>query len=381
MFLRKSIWIFSTICLFLACDLKVLPPETRLDSPLNHVRNGNTLLWKGKIDEAFYEFNRAKELNSEYAPAYIGLGLVAAYTGDYEKGLKTMQSARKYAQGDNQQFDVHVGFMRLYLIGRSNLNPEWLKLVEDEFSQAIHIAPNSPELYYYMGLAFKMTYELSKAADQFKKVLDLNKKFVKEADKEYALLQKVKSAKPESFNGKKIALKAQINRADVAALFIEELKIDQYVTTLKKIDQPSTPSQQKQKTDQNLELSLATDIHDHELKDDINAVIAYEIKGLRLFPDQTFKPYQMITRSEYALMIEDILIKITGDIRLATLFKDKFSPFPDVKNDQLYFNAIVMSTNSGIMIPKDLATGEFDPLGPLSGIEALMGIRTLQSQI
>ena len=89
----------------------------------------------------------------------------------------------------------------------------------------------------------------------------------------------------------------------------------------------------------------------------------------------------MITRSEYAMMIEDILIKITADMKLATLFKDKPSPFPDVKNDQLYFNAVVMSTNSGIMIPKDLATGEFDPLGPLSGIEALMGIRTLQSQI
>jgi tetratricopeptide (TPR) repeat protein len=49
---------------------------------VHHVKNGNTLLKSGKIDDAFREFSRAKELDPDYPPAYVGLSLVYGLRGD-----------------------------------------------------------------------------------------------------------------------------------------------------------------------------------------------------------------------------------------------------------------------------------------------------------
>jgi hypothetical protein len=81
------------------------------------------------------------------------------------------------------------------------------------------------------------------------------------------------------------------------------------------------------------------------------------------------------------MMIEDILIKLTGVDDLATRFIGSVSPFPDLRNDLPYFNAVMICTTRSIMVAKDLATGEFDPIGPVSGADALLSIRMLKSQL
>jgi len=216
------------ICLLAACGPKAEAPKAKLDTPQHHVKNGNKLLDNGKIDAAFYEFNRAKELDPEYAPAYIGLGLVAAYRADFAGGLKTMKVARKYSSDGEQNRSVSVGFMRVYILGGEKIDKDWLELVEDEFSTAKRNGPDHPEAYYYMGVAYKLSFEFSKASEQFKKVLQLNSGFIAEADREYALTQKIERAVPGSIYGKKIAILEQITRADVAALFIEELPVKSF---------------------------------------------------------------------------------------------------------------------------------------------------------
>ena len=335
MFVRKIFFVLATISvLFLfACGPKAMAPKAELDTPEHHVTNGNKLLKAGKIDVAYREFNRAKELNPKFSPAYVGLGLVEGFRNDFIKGLKTMKTAKKYARGDEQKIAVNVGFMRLYIMGKEKVDKNWLKLVEKEFDKAVLIAKDVSEPYFHMGLAYKMSYKFRQAADQFSKVLELDNGYIAEADKEYALVQKIERAMPGSKIGKKIALVEKITRADVAALFIEELKIE------------------------------------------------IGIKGLQPFPDHTYKPYQTISRAEFAMMIEDILIKLTGVDDLATRFIGSVSPFPDLRNDLPYFNAVMICTTRGIMVAKDLATGEFDQMGPVSGADALLSIRMLKSQI
>ncbi len=335
MFDRKIFIILAAISLlfFYACGPKPMAPKAELDTPEHHVANGNKLLKAGKIDVAFREFNRAKELDPKFSPAYVGLGLVDGFRNNFKNSLKTMKEARKYARGDEQKIAVNVGFMRIYIMGKENVDKNWLKLVEEEFDKAILIDRALSEPHFYMGLAYKMSYKFRQAADQFSRVLELDNGYIAEADKEYALVQKIERAMPGSKIGKKIALVEKITRADVAALFIEELKIE------------------------------------------------IGIKGLQPFPDHTYKPYQTITRAEFAMMIEDILIKLTGVDDLATRFIGSVSPFPDLRNDLPYFNAVMICTTRGIMVAKDLATGEFDPTGPVSGADALLSIRMLKSQI
>ena len=95
----------------------------------------------------------------------------------------------------------------------------------------------------------------------------------------------------------------------------------------------------------------------------------------------TTKPDQKIARAEYAIMIEDILVKATRDEKLVTKFIGSPSPFPDLRNDLPYYNAVMVCTRRGIMETKNLATGEFDPMGSVSGTDALLIIRKLESLI
>ncbi|MFV9646909.1 MAG: S-layer homology domain-containing protein, partial [Desulfobacterales bacterium] len=335
MFAKKVFIILVAISLlfFYACGPKLRALKVKLDTPEHHVANGNKLLKAGKIDVAFREFNIAKKMNPQFSPAYVGLGLVDGFRDNFKNGLKTMKEARKYAQGDEQKIAVNVGFMRLYIMGKENVDNNWLKLVEEEFDKAILIDRTVSEPYFHMGLAYKMSYKFRQAADQFSIVLELDKGYIAEADKEYALVQKIERAIPGSKIGEKIALVEKITRADVAALFVEELQIE------------------------------------------------IGIKGLQPFPDHTYKPYQTITRAEFAMMIEDILIKLTGVDDLATRFIGSVSPFPDLRNDLPYFNAVMICTTRGIMVAKDLATGKFDPTGPVSGADALLSIHLLKSQL
>ncbi len=89
----------------------------------------------------------------------------------------------------------------------------------------------------------------------------------------------------------------------------------------------------------------------------------------------------MINRAEFAMMIEDIMIKITGVEGLATRFIGSISPFPDLRSDLPYFNAVILCTTRGIMVAKDLRTGEFDAMGDVSGAEALLSLRILKTQL
>ncbi len=386
MFFRKIPFVMTCVCvLFLfACGPKAMAPKAKLDTPEHHVTNGTKLLKSGKIDAAFREFNRAKELDPKHSPAYVGLGLVSGYNSDFISGLENMKNAEKYARGNNQEIAVNVGYMRLYIMSGEKVEKNWLKKVKTEFNKSTAISPDLPEPYFYMGIAYKISFKFSEAANQFVKILELDKGYIKEADKEYALIQKIERAMPGSKVGKKIALVEKMTRADVAALFIEELKINELFAkkTQKKFDVSYKSPEKKFVTGMYTKVPPATDIEDHVLKADIDAVIAIGIKGLQPFPDHTYKPYKTITRAEYAMMMEDILIKITGVDELATRFIGIINVpvFPDMRNDLPFFNAVMVCTTRGIMTAKDITTGEFDPKGPVSGAEALLSIRILKTQ-
>ncbi len=366
-----------------ACAQQAAKPQATMDTPEHHVMSGNKLLKAGNYDGAITEFERAKALDPKYAPAYLGLGLGFSYKGDYEAGLKQMKKAAGYAKGDSQKYDVEIGYMRVYLMGKQQADRDWFDELRSNYRKASSRLPEQPDAFYYMGLAYKTKYEFRKASREFTKVLDLDKGLVEEADREYALMQKIERAMPGSTIGKQIAIQDSITRADLAALFIHELQIDDlYKRRAKRTFDTSYKAPGKTfKAGEYVKAPPATDIANHVLKADIDAVIAIGIKGMQPFPDHTFKPNQPTTRAEFAMIVEDIMITITRDTGLATMFIGNQSPFPDLRNDLPYFNAVMVCTTRGIMNAKDVGTGEFDAAGSIPGADALLSIRTLKSQL
>jgi tetratricopeptide (TPR) repeat protein len=372
--------LFTFGVMITSCAKPTRKPEAALDTPEHHAFTGNKLLDKGEYAGAQREFVLAMQLDKKYSPAYVGLGLAFGYQNAFETAYENMKKGKSLAEKTDDKVNAHVGMMRLYSLERKE---KWINKAEDEFDDAIKINPKSSAAYFYMGKAYKFALNFDKAGEMFKKVLDINEKYLIEADNEWKGVQKIQRAAPGSLIGKKIALIEAITRADVAALFIQELLLEKLYEkrTLKRFDTSFQAPGKKFEADRIVKAEPAMDIQAHVLRADIETILRLGVRGLEPSPDHKFFPNEKITRAAYAMMIEDILIKVSGDDKLATKFIGSKSPFPDLRNDLPYFNAVMVMTSRGVMEAKDLSTGEFSPLGTVSGADALLIIRKLKDEL
>jgi Tfp pilus assembly protein PilF len=101
---KKGNSLLAVLCVFFlcACASTTMESNTWLDTPVHHVKNGNTLLKAGKIDDAFREFSRANELDPNYSPAYVGLSLVYGLRGDDEASAMYLKKAVNLLQKTHQ---------------------------------------------------------------------------------------------------------------------------------------------------------------------------------------------------------------------------------------------------------------------------------------
>lgn len=383
--LSCGLLLFLFCGLMTACGPQKRKAESALDTPEHHVFSGNKLLQKEDYDGALREFQLALQLDPKYPLAHAGTGLVYGYKKDFKKAFDSMEKALDLAKIKEHKADAHVGMLRLYSMERKE---DWLSNCESEFKSAIKNDVAAPAPYYYMGIAYKLSQTMDgmgKAGEVFKKVLEINKELVAEANKEWEVVQKIQRAAPGTRIGLQIALIDKITRADLSALFVQELELEKLFKKrgIKTFDTDfkSPASPQKFEADKLTKAAATTDIENHVLRTDIETVIGLGIRGLEAYPDHTFHPNQNITKVEYAVMIEDILLKVSGDESLATKFIGSQPHFPDVRADQWFFNAIELCNARGIMQAEDLTTGEFKPQNPVSGADALLIIRKLKDEL
>ncbi len=381
-----------SLALFVGCA-KESAPQSVMDTPEHHVFTGMKSFEKGELDEAQREFKLALELDRKYSPAHTGMALVfAAQSGEaqdenekerlVDESFDNLKKGKKYARGKEQRVLARVGYIRVYTMTKPK---DWLNDAKQNFDYAALDEPKAPASYYYMGEAYKQGYELSEAADMYRKVFDLDEEYTAEANRSWELVKKIQRASPGTAVGKKVALVGAITRGDVAALFIQELKLEEVYERLsvKTSDTEFKASKAglEMQTETVVKLPPATDISDHVLRHDINTVIRMGVRGLEPYPNHTFRPDEKISRASYAMMLEDILIKTTRDEGLKTRFLGNVSPFPDLRNDLPYFNAVMVCTSRDIMTVADARTGEFRPMGTLSGADALLAIQELREQL
>jgi hypothetical protein len=291
-----------------------------------------------------------------------------------------MEEAKEH---EEKGIESNIGMIRLLSMERGE---DWLKKADKEFKAAKEKDASNGRLYYYMGVSCKLAFDFDRGADMFRAVLDMNKDFTSEANAEWAVIQKIQRAAPGTVIGKQIALIDKIDRADIAALFVQEMDLEKlftkrgpktYDTAFKA---PAEASATKMTTETVSKMEPATDIKDHWLKPSIDTVLQLRVRGLEPGPDHTFQPDTLITKSEFALMLEDILIKVSGDEKLATKYIGAPSLFPDIRSDHYAFNAVMVVTSRGF-VEADKATGEFKPADPLSGADALLAIRAFKDQL
>ncbi len=110
--------LLSLFCfmILVSCGPETILLRPSLDSPSQHVDNGYKLMAYGKTEAAMREFERSIELDENYAPAYVGLGIAYGMQEDLVQGRAMMEKAKALARNDEQRKEVEMGFERLDFI-------------------------------------------------------------------------------------------------------------------------------------------------------------------------------------------------------------------------------------------------------------------------
>lgn len=125
MTLKKFLILALVIISLAACGPETIWLRPGLDTPSQHISNGEQLFNRGKLDDALREFNRARELDPGCVDAYIGVGLVMGRKGDIDAGLEILEQARTMADTPEEKTAVEKGYRRFKdITGTENGAPE-----------------------------------------------------------------------------------------------------------------------------------------------------------------------------------------------------------------------------------------------------------------
>lgn len=376
------------------CAPKRVAPVSPEDNPAHHYLMGMELIDKNDLTEASARFERSLKLEPEYAPALAGKALIAALRTESEgdkthksvelkRALDLLDDAVDAAEGDSQKFISRVTGIRVFM----HAGPKkWLKKAEKYHKKALKLDEvKSEELPYYrtreaadyfMGVAYFKALRFRDAEESLGVVLSAPPgRWHEQANQLYKRVQKITRA-AANFTltdvAKRIAVKDDVNRADVAALLVDEIHLDRFLAG--RIPAPRKQSKAS---------FIPADITTNMFKPEILIALKWGLRGLEPLYDKTSKAYlfypgRPVTRKELAFILEDLLIKITGDESLATkYFGQKNSPFPDVPTSSSYFNAVMNAVTRGLMEP-DLS-GAFRPDDYADGAELLLAITRLRN--
>ncbi len=376
------------------CAAKKMAPVSDEDNPAHHYLMGMELIDKGDINEADARFQRALKLEPDYPPALAGRALAAACrtkaesdaehkSVELKRALEFLDDAEGEAKGDSQKFMVEVTGIRVYTRARPK---SWIEEAEDCYEDSMDLDEvNVAELPYYrsksaapyfMGKAYFANYQFRKSEDMLSKVMSASPgRWHEPAEKLFRKVHKIVRASAGytlTNVAKRIAVKDRVSRADVAALLVDEIHLDRFLAG--RIQAP-------QKKD--AEAFVPADVRDNLFKPEILIVVKWGLRGLEPMYDKTsraylFYPDKPIDRKELAFVLEDILIKITGDESLASKYYGQTnSPYPDVPPTSSYYNAVTNAVTRGLMAP-DLS-GAFRPDDDTDGAELLQSVLRLRN--
>ena len=361
------------------------------DTPEHHYEIGVRALDDGNLDAAMREFTVALELDDEFGPALAGKGLVMAMQAtdedQHEDGIDLIDDGKSNADNDAQKVEAYKAYIRAYIAGFDKGYIDGDDLISDAelaFKRGKRLAENDLSLNYFLGMAYMEVLDFDQAAEQFAIVKsDATGRYYQRADASWELLQKAQRAAPGSLIGKRIALVEQLTRADMAALLVEELNVKRFYEKTQKYEGTSefkAPKGIMDMPEAEEKKALANDIAEHPMRTDIEEVLVYGVQGLDNNPDGSFTPNMPLSKAEVALIFQDVIVRATGDEKLATQFIGQRTPFPDVRSDHFYFNAVMLSTTRGLM-EGDQRTGLFKPGSTVTGVDALLYVKELKTNL
>jgi tetratricopeptide (TPR) repeat protein len=367
---NKSLLTVFILLLLAGC---ATPPESDVDTPEYHFKAGMRAIDNGEDQQAIKSFQRSVDLDKKFAMGYGGLGLAHANLGNNKQAKDYASKCASRGSKDPTALSL-VG--QVWITMRDS-EKKWFKRAEDYLKKALKKDKGHEGAMYWSGVAHLYNYQFDEAESYFKKVVNIRGDYAGKADAKWKLSQKIVRAMPGTPVSKKVALKEKINKGDLAVLFAEELKIGDLFDRMP--IQNGGGFQTPGQADQTATVTTPNDANGHWAEAWIKDMIRYGIMDVE--PDGNFYPDDTISRAIYALAVQRLLVVATRDESLETrYFGEAQSRFSDVPSSHFAYNAMALCAERGIM-QADVITGRFQPTGNVSGADALLIIRTLQTSL
>lgn len=321
-------------------------------------------------------FNAALQKNPDFTGARLSRALAYVQTGNKAQALADVREAMiraasqpervSTAQTAIQILDQSSSKGALPADGFDMADREWMVLElagAEDFASLI-----------LLGNIFQRGLNFSRALEAYDRAETRGSKPSKNISEQIARVRSVRSYAPRSPLGKQLGLKPRINRGELAALLVQELRVD-------RMRAEQGPATWRPVFDQPGVKPAAKDIADTPHSADIQSVLALGIRGLELFSDQTFRPDAFVSRAEFVVVIEDVLTRATRDQALPTRLLGRTPRYADVSTGAWYQSAADLARGMGLFAPAESEVRNFKPLIEVTGLEALQAFRLLKKTL
>ncbi|MFN7956081.1 MAG: alkaline phosphatase family protein [bacterium] len=233
-----------------------------------------------------------------------------------------------------------------------------------------------------LAAIFREGLDLARAAAALTRARELGGEAVdtEAVGDQLARVRAVRGVAPRSDIGKRIGFLDRITRGELAALLVQELRVDrlrpEQVAPTYEAPRPALPPETP--------AALPDDARSSPYADDIGRALALGVRGLELLPDRAFHPDEPVSRAELAGVIADVLSRAGRDPTLLLRGLGEPPRFVDVDPNAWYRPAAELVASLGILASGDEAGGpapRFRPRDAITGVEALAGFKTLRDRL
>jgi len=336
------------------------------DTPAALIAKGTRMLELKDGAGAKTAFGRAAELDPRNFQAREGFARAALATGAFDDGLAAAQAGRELAGKDGPRRRVFVA-LQIDLIA-AEARASWYTRGSELYWTELRADPTAwtdGPIHLAAGKIAAKAEDYPEAARLLRIAVGLGGAEAQEADRTLSRVEDIVRASLGSRGLAAIAAKTAINRADFVAVLFDDFDLGTYLGA--KAPDAARPGETA--------ADGTSDYAQLPVADKVRALHRLGLRGIEIAGGK-FRPNDPVTREEFAMLAEDLVIRKTGEASLSRRYIGSESPFADLSPSRASFNAMMSAISRGILSSD--VRGQARPTEPVTGSAAILAMRALR---